>query len=117
LPDMRNKSEDLISSTSCVQYDANMKVKNSACSSWYDYTNMFVLCECEGDGLTVNIFDKVESNMKILGQFPSVSLSLCKLIFLCFSKSLQCCNFLYSYRIDGICYACRMYLRQLKREE
>ena len=72
-----------IGDTVCVQYDKDKKkTPDVSCSSWYDDTTNEVVCVCNKQGLTVNIMDKVLSNIGKLGQFPELGAELCKFLFI-----------------------------------
>ena len=71
MPNLNNSTT--ISSTTCIQYDSNGSPKDSNCTSWYDYKNMEVLCICQDYGLTVNCYDKTQSDLKKLAQFGDPS--------------------------------------------
>jgi len=68
-PNLKNLSSEIID-TLCVQYDRDNKERpNVSCASWYDYVRSEVVCECQKQGLTVNLIDVALSRIGILQQF------------------------------------------------
>ena len=79
VPNIGNNT-DIVTDTTCVQYDKN-KIPDVSCFSWYDSLANEVVCQCNKQGLTVNIMDKGLSNASKLVQFPSISIEICKIFF------------------------------------
>lgn len=63
----------VISNTACVQYDETKKPNPVACESWYDETAFEVVCQCQKQGLIVNVLDDFLSFAGKLAQFPLLS--------------------------------------------
>lgn len=76
VPNIGNNT-DSVAETTCVQYDKN-KVPDISCLSWYDPLTNEVVCQCNKQGLTVNVMDKGLSNASKLAQFPSITIAICK---------------------------------------
>jgi len=75
-----DNSED-VGDTTCVQYHkTNDKDPEISCMSWYDELTSEVVCDCNEQGVTVNIQDDALANISKLGQFPSLGANLCKKI-------------------------------------
>ncbi len=67
-----------------IQYNPKKDIRIS-CVSWYDEIPKEVVCICNKQGLTVNIFDKVISLKSRFNQFPKINSRICKIILLNFS--------------------------------
>lgn len=76
-PNLKNFSSE-ISDTLCVQYDRdNQERPNVSCASWYDYETNEVVCECQKQGLTVNLIDVALSRISIISQFSFAEINFC----------------------------------------
>ena len=71
--------ETIIYEATCVQY--SNKQPDTSCESWYDLTTFEVVCYCAKQGSTVNVLDKVMTNVSKFKQFPAIKISICKYIF------------------------------------
>jgi len=71
----------VVREATCVQYDPK-KRPDTSCESWYDTATNEVVCSCLKQGLTVNVLDSALSNVSKVLQFPSLSASLCKILFI-----------------------------------
>ena len=80
IPPNKNNNTDIIGETSCIQYDNGVDPKIS-CETWYDYTVYEVVCQCQRQGLIINIFDNVLSKASKLKQFPYFNIGMCKILF------------------------------------
>lgn len=78
LPKRKTEAEE-IGNTACAQYDNNKIPDAQACQSWYDNEAFEVVCQCQKQGLTVNVMDNVLSNVGKLAQFPALNANICKL--------------------------------------
>lgn len=71
-----------MSSSLCVQYDDQSNLLSNSCLSWYDYDSNAILCNCTKIGLTVNILDDFLSTLSKFNQFPIITISISKIIFI-----------------------------------
>ena len=68
---------DFLSETSCSLYSTKNRLDPSTCITWYDDIKLEVVCLCEGQGLIVNIHDKLFAALSKMKQFPQTSEHLC----------------------------------------
>jgi len=77
LPDLKNYTSD-IGDSLCVQYEKNNQEAPSVlCSTWYDYLSNEVVCECQKQGLTINLMDSQMSQIGIFKQFEISKINFC----------------------------------------
>ena len=65
--------------TCCVQFENSDNPNGESCESWYDDNTNEVVCYCNKQGLTVNIFDKTLSNLNKLIQIPRLRVAMRKI--------------------------------------
>jgi len=77
LPNLKNYTSN-IGDSLCVQYEnKNQETPTVSCSTWYDYITHEVVCECQKQGLTINLMDSTISNLGILKQFAISQIDFC----------------------------------------
>jgi len=81
LPDIKRNSS-VVGDSLCVQYNKNDQDNpNISCETWYDYLTNEVVCECQKQGLTINLIDKTMSQLGILKQFKISTIDFCNFYF------------------------------------
>jgi len=79
MPDLKKNTSD-IGSSLCVQYDKNDQANpNISCETWYDFIANEVICECERQGLTINLMDNTISQFGRVKQFTISKIDFCNI--------------------------------------
>jgi len=77
LPDLQNHISN-IGDSLCVQYEKNnTNSPTISCATWYDYLTNEVVCECQKQGLTINLMDSTISQIGIIKQFSLSTIDFC----------------------------------------
>jgi len=69
MPELKTNISD-IGKSLCVQFEKYKKeTPYISCDTWYDYIANEVVCECQNQGLTINLIDETLFRLAILKQF------------------------------------------------
>jgi len=80
IPDLQDQKSD-IGDSLCVQYEKNnLESPTISCATWYDYLTNEVVCECQKQGLTINLMDSTISHLGILKQFTLLKIDFCNFL-------------------------------------
>jgi len=82
MPDLQNH-KDNIGNSLCVQYEKkDQQTPIVSCETWYDYSTNEVLCECQKQGLTINLMDSSISKISVLKQFSLLTIDFCNFLLI-----------------------------------
>jgi len=82
VPQLSNMTSQVTDSL-CVQYEKDDKENPKyLCSSWYDYESNEVVCECQQQGLTINLIDNALAHVGKIKQFKLSKIDFCNIFFI-----------------------------------
>ena len=79
----KDKTIEELGPATCVQYQDN-KIAKPSCFSLYDLDTKEIICQCEKQGLTVNVLDKNLAKLSKIKQFPPLNRNICNISIIFF---------------------------------